>query len=77
MDHKARDNCRDPGQNINQQRPNKNSTGTRVTQANYNQDLRVYYANIDNSIMSKYGALVALLEQEPYDVITLTEIMPR
>ena len=39
--------------------------------------LKIFYANIDNSIMSKYDAMLALNSLENYDIIALTEMKPK
>ena len=39
--------------------------------------LKIYYANLDNSIMSKFDELCLLISQKGYDFISLVEIKPK
>ena len=41
------------------------------------QAVKIFYANIDNSIMSKYDALIALNAIASYDILALTEMKPK
>ncbi|KAK4307663.1 hypothetical protein Pmani_020588 [Petrolisthes manimaculis] len=44
---------------------------------NTDQRLRVYYTNVDNSVLSKYEELIALTTIDKYDIILLSEIKPK
>ena len=39
--------------------------------------MKVYYSNVDNSIMSQYEELCILISHKNYDVISLSEIKPK
>ena len=40
-------------------------------------NIKVYYANVDNSLASKYDELLLTLSKSHYDVVALTEIKPK
>ncbi|KAK4317660.1 hypothetical protein Pmani_011282 [Petrolisthes manimaculis] len=44
---------------------------------NTDQRLRVYYTNVDNSVLSKYEELIELTINDKYDIILLTKIKPK
>ena len=74
MDDQEKRNCR--GHNVTRKR----NHGTVITPKHTKHavsSIKVFYANIDNSIMSKYDALIALNALECFDMLALTEMKPK
>ena len=59
--------------------PNRGQLHTTLSPNTINQThkLRVYYANVDNSLLSKYNEITLLIANNKYDVLAFTEVKPK
>ena len=59
--------------------PNRGQLHTTLSPNTINQThkLRVYYANVDNSLLSKYNEITLLIANSKYDVLAFTEVKPK
>ena len=59
--------------------PNRRQLHTTLSHNTNNQThkLRVYYANVDNSLLSKYDEITLLIANNKYDVLAVTEVEPK